>query len=372
MSNAEKYLLDALRRGNAQGGGYYSHACEDLIMTQTGAAHAYLTPSCTSALEIACMAIDLQPGDEVIMPSFNFPSAANAVLARWGVPVFADIQAWSLNIDPHDIATKMSAATKAVIVMHYGGVPCDMDAIRGVVGPNVVIIEDAAQAYGSTYKGTPAGVLGDIGCFSFHATKNIQCGEGGAIVTKDSRFRKAIEIAREKGTNRSDFLRGEIGKYEWVGPGTSGLPSEYQAAVLLDQLERSYEINSARSQLWLRYYNALGRLPPPDVGPRYYAYGHAGHVYWIDCLDHATREWLRAKVGSTHFEPLHASPAWRSAAGPELPVTDAMVKCMLRLPLHDKTAVDDAIQAIQIALRETSFSSLGESGRRLARHLVGA
>jgi dTDP-4-amino-4,6-dideoxygalactose transaminase len=224
----------AISSGKVAGDGQFTKLCNAWLEARLGAAGALLTHSCTAALEMAAILCDLQPGDEVIMPSFTFVSTANAVVLRGAVPVFVDIDPANLNIDPASIEAAVTERTKAIFVVHYAGVPCDMDAINAIAqARGIMVVEDAAQALGSTYKGRPAGMLADMAAFSFHETKNLNSGEGGALVLAKEGHGERAEIIREKGTNRSRFFRGQIDKYTWVDIGSSYLPSDILAAYLL-------------------------------------------------------------------------------------------------------------------------------------------
>ena len=233
---AAEAIAAALGAGKLAGGGVNTKACEAFLSGQLDGAHVLLTHSCTAALEAAALLLDLKPGDEVIMPSFTFSSTANAFALRGAVPVFVDIRGDTLNIDERLIEPAMTSRTKAVCVVHYAGAPAEMDAVVEIARKHgLAVVEDAAQAIGSSYRGRPAGTLGDIACFSFHDTKNIGCGEGGALVVRDPELARRAAILAEKGTNRTAFLRGEVDKYTWLDVGMSLLPGEVEAAMLHHQ-----------------------------------------------------------------------------------------------------------------------------------------
>jgi dTDP-4-amino-4,6-dideoxygalactose transaminase len=348
------------------GDGPMAKRCEALIRAQIHVPHAYLTPSCTAALELACLLADLKLGDEVIMPSFGFSSAGNSVVLRGAVPVFVDVRPDTLNIDETLIEAAITDRTRAIMVVHYAGVCCDMRAIDAIAEIHgLMIIEDAAQAYLSTYWGHAAGTLGDIGAFSFHHTKNIRCGEGGALTIKKHKIAYRTEIMREKGTNRSAFLRGEVDRYTWVDVGVSGVVSEFQAAVLLDQFERAHEITARRLILWNRYHAALapmeaaGHILRPVI-PQHC--GHNGHIYRVMLPTASERDRvltaLRAAgiAASFHFVPLHSAPAGIHCGrvSGSMSVTDDASARLLRLPLSHATTeadVDRAVEALETALK---------------------
>jgi dTDP-4-amino-4,6-dideoxygalactose transaminase len=309
-------------------------------------------------------ALGIGPGDEVIVPSFTFVSTANAVVLQGARPVFCDIESTTLNVDPADLARRITPRTRAVVVVHYGGVPADMDGVRAAIGDGPVrIVEDAAHAIGSTYRGRPVGVLGDLAAFSFHETKNLSCGEGGALVTDDAALAARAEILREKGTDRAAFLRGDVDKYTWVDRGSSYLLSDLLAAVLAVQVDRYDELQADRRRAWEAYRDALaplasaGRIALPTV-PADRSTNH--HIFWLLARDAADRDrtlsGLRARgVRATfHFVPLDSSPFARrilGVSGPPLPVTRDVADRLIRLPLF--AALTDAeIARVIAATRE--------------------
>lgn len=331
------------------GNGAVGRQAEAELSQWLGAKHVFLTTSCTHALETAMMALDIGPGDEVIMPSFTFVSTANAVLMRGGTPVFADIASHDLNLDASDVARKMSPAVKAVVPVHYAGVSVDFDALRQAAGPDVAIVEDAAQAIGSLWKGRALGTIGNIGCLSFHDTKNITCGEGGAFLTNDDALAQRAEWMREKGTNRSAFLRGETDKYTWVSQGSSYIPSELLAAVLLVQLSRREEIFRRRKHVWETYARCLGvfeerewislpHIPTYATGNYHLFYVRVQRPSDRDPLLRAFRQ--RGIEASFHYIPLHNAPFSRTLPKPvdPLPVTEKMAASIIRLPVYPDLA----------------------------------
>jgi dTDP-4-amino-4,6-dideoxygalactose transaminase len=357
-------VADAIARNTGSGGGHYSKRCETLIAGAMGR-HAMLTPSCTAALEFACVLSELKPGDEVILPSFTFSSTANAIVLLGGMPVFVDIRADTLNLDERLVEAAITPRTRAILPVHYAGIPAEMDAINAIARRHgLVVIEDAAQAYGSTYRGRPAGALGDMGAFSFHATKNLHCGEGGALVVNGESLAERGEIVREKGTNRTKFLRGAVDKYTWVDVGSSYLLNEISAAYLEQQLIHADKINGDRLQTWTKYQAAFeeleraGRLRRPVV-PEHVT-GN-GHIYYVITPTPADRDRLQSELRAagiqalSHYEPLHKASAGQRfgrVAGPMM-VTDSMAGRLLRLPLYYEMgeAADRVIESL--------FTSIG-------------
>lgn len=340
------YIREAMERGHLSGDGSFSKRCEKLITELTGAGAALLTHSCTAALEMAAILADIGPGDEVIMPSYTFVSTANAVALRGGCPVFVDIDPQTLNIDPGCVARSITSQTKAIFAVHYAGMPADMDELADIArGHDLVLVEDAAQALGSTYRGRKAGSLGDLAAFSFHETKNIISGEGGALTVNRPDLLERAEIIREKGTDRSRFIRGHVDKYTWVDIGSSFLPGELIAAFLLGQLEHAEEVNARRRAIFGAYRSALQpydesgriRLPRPQAGRR--GNGHMFHILLRDRADRdAFIDGMQRQGVSTpfHYVPLHSSPAGmrlaRVAGG--MSATDDISSRLVRLPLY--------------------------------------
>lgn len=339
------YICDAIARGQISGDGAYTKKCQDRLNAKFGFPFSLLTHSCTAALEMSVLLAGIEPGDEVIMPSFTFVSTANAVALRGGVPVFVDIDPATLNLDPDATAAAVTARTKAIMAVHYAGYPCDMDRL-GAIGTaeGLLIIEDAAQALGSTYKGRQAGTLGDMAAFSFHETKNIISGEGGALVVNNPAFHEAAEIIREKGTNRSRFFRGQVDKYTWVDVGSSYLPGELIAAFLYGQLEAFDAVIGLRLEYFATYLEALqplfdaGRCEPPRVPAD--CVGN-GHMFYMLMPDLAARTAFIAHmkdhgiITPFHYVPLHSSPAGSKYArtSGSLAATDDISDRLVRLPL---------------------------------------
>lgn len=345
------YIAEACRE-KLFGDGRFTRYCHEWIEQQTGTARALLTHSCTAALEMAAMLLDVRPGDEIIMPSYTFVSTANAFVLRGGVPVFVDIRPDTLNIDETLIEAAITPRTMAIVPVHYAGTPCEMDKIAGIADRSgLAIVEDAAQAVGSTYRGKALGAIGTLGAYSFHETKNIISGEGGALLVNDPGLAARAEIIREKGTNRSSFVRGEVDKYSWHDIGSSYLPSEIVAAFLWAQLQQAEHINQQRLARWRRYHEALepfekaGRLTRPQVPADC---THNGHIYHVVFQDPADRERVTERLAAAgvqtalHYVPLHSSPAGLKFGRPagDLPVTDWVWRRMLRLPMSNALTED--------------------------------
>ena len=318
--NEEKYILEALKSEKISGDGEFTKKCQSWFEEKLKCKKALLTPSCTHALEMAAMLIDIQPGDEVIMPSYTFVSTANTFVLRGAKIVFVDIRPDTLNIDETKIESAITEKTKAIVPVHYAGVGCEMDAIMNIAEKyNLFVIEDAAQGMMSSYKEKPLGTIGHLGAFSFHETKNYTSGgEGGLLIINDDRFKERAEIIREKGTNRSQFFRGMVDKYSWVDVGSSYLMNEISAAYLWGQLEKADEINNNRLKSWKVYYEELkdledeGFLELPVI-PKECV--HNAHMFYIKVKDLKTRtellEHLKSKGINAvfHYVPLHSSEA---------------------------------------------------------------
>ncbi|WP_281856894.1 dTDP-4-amino-4,6-dideoxygalactose transaminase [Litoreibacter halocynthiae] len=347
-----EYLQDAIERGQLSGDGHYTQKCHALLKQIIGAQSVLLTHSCTGALEMAAILCDLQPGDEVILPSFTFVSTANAVVLRGAVPVFVDIDPATLNIDPLRVQEAITSKTKAIIAVHYAGYPADMDRLSELARSHgLYLIEDAAQALGATYKGRQAGTLGDLATFSFHVTKNVISGEGGALAINRPDLVDRAEIIREKGTNRPRFLRGDIDKYTWVDLGSSFLPGELVAAFLYAQLEQADEIRIRRCAAMLKYEAALkkfadlGRVELPRTPPGTTGNGHMFYLLMHDRADreayisHMRRHGINVVF---HYVPLHSSPAGqRFGVTPKtLPFTDNTSDRLVRLPMYSALGED--------------------------------
>ncbi|WP_310604080.1 dTDP-4-amino-4,6-dideoxygalactose transaminase [Anaerosporobacter sp.] len=316
LKTATEYVTECISTGRISGDGKYTKLCSNWMETKFGAKKILLTTSCTASLEMVAMLLDIKHGDEVIMPSYTFVSTANAFVVRGAKIVFVDIRPDTMNIDERYIEEAISKKTKAIIVVHYAGVGCEMDEMVEIGKKyNIPIIEDAAQGVMSTYKDRYLGTIGDIGCYSFHETKNYQMGEGGAIVLNNDKYIERAEIIREKGTNRSRFFRGEVDKYSWVDIGSSYLPSELNAAVLWSQLQIADEINNNRIATWNYYYNELKNLTSIDLPHIPEECKHNAHLFFIKVknLEHRTEILMKLKeagIGAVfHYVPLHTSIA---------------------------------------------------------------
>jgi dTDP-4-amino-4,6-dideoxygalactose transaminase len=343
--NEHQYVDRALISGKLSGNGEFGQRCARALERRLGSPRVLMTPSCTAALEMAALLLELDPGDEVIVPSFTFVSTANAFALRGAVPVFVDVSPQTLNIEPEAIRAAITERTKAIVVVHYGGVACDMEAIMALADERgIAVVEDAAHALPASLEGRPLGSIGQLSTFSFHETKNVQCGEGGALVVNDEALVARAEVLQEKGTDRASFFRGEIDKYTWRDLGSSYLLSEVAAAFLWAQLERLEEITDRRLEIWHRYHEALaplegsGLLRRPVVPP---GCEHSGHLYYVLLPQAAMRQQLieaLAEEGVSavfHYVPLHASPAGRrlGRASGDLGVTVDASERLLRLPL---------------------------------------
>jgi dTDP-4-amino-4,6-dideoxygalactose transaminase len=339
------YIAQAHAKGHLAGDGSFTKICSGWLESRTGTSKALLTHSCTAALEMAAILADIQPGDEVIMPSYTFVSTANAFVLRGAVPVFVDIRPDTLNIDETLIEAAITERTKAIVPVHYAGVGCEMDTIMDIARRhNLLVIEDAAQGIMSTYKGRSLGSIGHLGALSFHETKNIISGEGGALLINDPALAERAEIIREKGTNRSLFFRGQVDKYTWVDVGSSYLPSELIAAFLWAQMEEADAITQRRLAMWKTYHHWLADLEAAGKVRRPVIPGHCvqnAHMYYLllPSLERRTDVIARLKkVGIQsvfHYVPLHSAPAglqFGRSSG-DLPVTGEMSDRLLRLPL---------------------------------------
>ncbi len=342
----KEYIEQALESNKICGDGNFTKKCTKWFEENNNIRNLLLTTSGTHSLELASLLADLKPGDEVLLPSYTFVSTADAVLLRGAKPVFVDIDKRTFNMDANLIEEKITSKTKAIYPVHYAGVSCDMDRILEIAKKyNLIVVEDAAQGVLAYYKDKPLGTIGDYGCFSFHETKNYVMGEGGAIIVKDDEKFKKAEIIREKGTNRSQFIRGDVDKYTWHEVGSSYLPSDILAALLYGQLERADEIMEKRMRVW-NYYNAnleelekQGKLVRPYI-PSYSK--HNAHMFYIVLPTEKTRNNLMTKLkekgisATFHYIPLHTSPMGQrlGCKKGELPVTEEYAGRLLRLPLY--------------------------------------
>ncbi|MFB9722418.1 dTDP-4-amino-4,6-dideoxygalactose transaminase [Planobispora longispora] len=360
--NELEYVAEAVRRGSTAGDGPFTGRSNTLLENMVGAEKALLTTSCTHALEMAALLLDLRPGDEVIMPSFTFVSTANAFALRGAVPVFADCRPDTLNIDERLIEAEITPRTRAIVVVHYAGVACQMDEIGAIARRHgLALVEDNAHGLGGSYRDRPLGSFGSMATQSFHVTKNVQCGEGGALLLNDAALVARAEVIREKGTNRSQFFRGQVDKYRWVDIGSSYLPSDVLAAQLTAQLESFDGIQSRRQAVWHAYHAELAdwaadnEVAQPVVpGDRV----HPAHLYYLLLPDLENRQALIAHLAERgvqaafHYQPLHASPAGERYGRPAsggCPVTERVADRLVRLPLFadlDETDVSRVVDAV--------------------------
>lgn len=339
------YIAEAHFNGRLAGDGPFTKRCHAWLEQRTASSKALLTHSCTAALEMAALLLDIQPGDEIIMPSYTFVSTANAFALRGGVPVFIDVRADTLNLDERLIEAAITPRTRAIAVVHYAGVACEMDTIMEIARRHgLPVVEDAAQGVMATYKGRALGAIGDLGAYSFHETKNVIAGEGGALLVRDSALVLRAETVREKGTDRSRFFRGEVDKYTWQEVGSSFLPGELVAAFLWAQLEQADAITRERLARWDYYHELLeplersGALRRPVIPADC---DHNAHMYYVlldpgldrqSVLDELKRNGIGAVF---HYVPLHSSPAGRryGRAHGHLQITDTLSERLVRLPL---------------------------------------
>lgn len=358
------YIKQAYRDRHLSGDGPFTQKCQQWLEKNIKTKKALLTHSCTAALEMAAILINTQPGDEIIMPSYTFVSTANAFVLRGAVPVFVDIRPDTLNIDETKIEAAITPKTKAIVPVHYAGVGCEMDAILSIADKyHLYVIEDAAQAILSTYKGQPLGSMGHLAALSFHETKNIIAGEGGALLINDEKFIERAEIIREKGTDRSRFFRGTVDKYTWLDMGSSYLPSEVTAAFLWAQMERAEEITNNRMQIWQNYHKALQALEEKallrrPILPTTCHYN--AHMYYIlvnslTTRNHILTEMQKKNIDAiSHYVPLHTSPCGKKIARTQdkLFFTESLAEKLIRLPMFiglDPKMIEMIVAAIPIA-----------------------
>jgi len=356
------HLADAISEGHSSGNGRYTKLVEQLVESVTHTRRTLLTTSCTHALEMSALLCDLKPGDEVIVPSYTFVSTASAFALYGAVPVFVDSRSDTLNIDPSLVEAAITPRTRAMCVVHYGGVACEMDSLTKIAERHgLVLIEDNAHGLFAKYKSQYLGTLGALATQSFHETKNLTCGEGGALLIKDASLVERAETLREKGTNRSKFLRGQVDKYTWVDIGSSWVLSDLLAAILWGQLQRADEINLRRVEIWNRYHSQLaiwaakhGVLTPviPD------GCEHVGHVYHLRFTNVGQRTRFidhmksRSIMCVFHYQPLHLSPVGRRFGGfaGQCPVSEHAGECLVRLPLFNTLSESDQDRVIQAVL----------------------
>lgn len=346
MTGKELYhIAEAHFNGSLAGDGPYTKRCHQWLEDRSGCSSALLTHSCTAALEISALLLNIEPGDEIIMPSYTFVSTANAFVLRGGIPVFVDIREDTLNLDERLIEAAITPRTRAIVPVHYAGVACEMDTIMAVAKKhNLKVIEDAAQGAMASYKGQQLGSIGDLGTYSFHETKNLISGEGGALLVNDPELVKRAEIIREKGTDRSLFFRGEVDKYTWQEVGSSFLPGELIAAFLWAQLEEAERITQARLDSWQYYHELIAPLEAKGILRRPIIpkdCQHNAHMYYVILAEGVDRQQLLQQfrdedIGSVfHYVPLHSSPAGEryGRAHGELKNTNDLSERLIRLPL---------------------------------------
>lgn len=358
-----KDILEVFKNKKVCGDGKFTHLCNEYIENKYHTPKALLTHSCTAALEMAAILAEVGPGDEVIMPPYTFVSTANAFVLQGATPVFIDIRDDTLNLDETLIEDAITSKTKAIVPVHYAGVGCEMDTILEIAKRfNLVVIEDAAQGFDALYKNKQLGTIGDMGCFSFHETKNIMSGEGGCFVTNSLAISERAEIIREKGTNRSKFFRGQVDKYTWVDKGSSYLPSDIIAAYLYSILNISSEINIKRLSIWNKYYEHFSefekkgiiRLPfiPKECT-------HNAHMFYIRFPSLAIRtkfiDFLRKEdiIAPFHYIPLHSSPAGKKfgRAHNELNITNMVSDTLVRLPIFYDLSEENLSKIIDLTTK---------------------
>jgi dTDP-4-amino-4,6-dideoxygalactose transaminase len=370
---ALNYLRRAVESGHHSGDGEFTKQCSQWLEKRLGAAKVLLTTSCTHALEMSAILLDVRPGDEVIVPSFTFVSTVNAFVLRGAKPIFCDIRPDTLNINEREVERLITRRTKAIVPVHYAGVGCEMDELMKLADDaGVPVIEDNAHGLFGEYRHEPLGSFGRASTLSFHETKNVSCGEGGAIVLNDAAWIERAEILREKGTNRSRFFRGQVDKYSWVDVGSSYLPSDLLAAMLLDALEQSDGTQARRRAIWNRYADGLcewasdQRIGLPSV-PKHVR--QAYHMFHLMLPSLADRTALIAHLKSQgihavfHYQPLHLSDMGRTFGGlpGDCPVTERAGDCLLRLPFHAQLTIEDQDRVIEAV---SAFRCRKVEGRR--------
>lgn len=356
------YIAEAHFNGSLAGDGPFTKRCHGWLEERTGCNKALLTHSCTAALEMSALLLDIQPGDEIIMPSYTFVSTANAFVLRGGVPVFVDIREDTLNLDEQQIESAITTRTRAIAPVHYAGVACEMDTIMAIARQHELkVVEDAAQGMMSTYKGRALGSIGDLGTYSFHETKNVISGEGGALIVNNAELSLRAEIIREKGTDRSRFFRGEVDKYTWQELGSSFLPGELIAAFLWAQLEEGDRITKERLARWQRYHELLEPLEAKGVLRRPiipHDCEHNAHMYYVLLAPEIDRQKVlntfnRNNIKSVfHYVPLHSSPAGTRYGRPhgDLSVTNQQAERLVRLPLWVGLSDEQQDRTVEILL----------------------
>jgi len=361
MGKELQYIAETLQVGQIAGDQAFTRRCEAILEEITGARRALLTTSCTHALELAAYLLEPEPGDEVLVPAFTFVSTANAFLSRGAKPVFVDIRSDTLNVDEGLLEDLITPRTKAVVPVHYGGVGCEMDAIQEIADRHgLVVIEDNAHGLFGKYRGRSLGTLGGLAAQSFHETKNITCGEGGALLLNDDRWLKRAEVLREKGTDRSRFFRGEIERYTWVDEGSSYVMSDVLAAFLYGQLEQWRGIQQRRSEIWSCYNDRLADWAEtndvrPPVIPAHCE--QAYHLYYMLMPSDESRQGLISHLRAQgilavfHYLPLNQSPVGRRLGGGECPVAEDTSRRLVRLPFYNEISEQEQSEVIETILR---------------------
>jgi dTDP-4-amino-4,6-dideoxygalactose transaminase len=367
------HIRAAIDSGHLSGNGSFGRRCGEWLERETGAVKALMTPSCTAALEMSALLLDLRAGDEVIMPSFTFVTTASAYAMRGAVPVFVDVREDTLNIDPDRVEAAITPRTKAIVVVHYAGVGAEMERIMAIARAHgLAVVEDAAQAIHARLHGVPLGGIGQLGTLSFHETKNVHCGEGGALLVNDPVLVERAEILQEKGTDRARFFRGQVDKYTWIDVGSSYLLSEINAAFLWAQLEHAEQLIARRLEIWHRYEAAFAdldaqgvlRLPRVPAGAE-----HNAHLFHLVLPSLELRERFIAELKDSdvhavfHYVPLHSSPAGRAVGRPHGPleVTDRVSERLVRLPLWVGMTDGDVDHVIEASMRalDRGMASVG-------------
>ena len=366
-----EYIKEAVEKnGMICGDGPFTKKCSQWMKERFQTKNVLLTTSCTHALEMAAFLADIQPGDEVIMPSYTFVSTADAFVLRGATCVFVDIRPDTMNIDETKIEEAITEKTKAIVPVHYAGVSCAMDEIMAIAKKyNLKVVEDAAQGVNAFYKGKALGTIGDFGCYSFHETKNYSMGEGGAILFQDDRYLEPAEILREKGTNRSQYFRGQIDKYTWVGYGSSYLPSDMNAAYLWAQLEEADKINDKRLSIWNFYHEELKELEDKGVLERPYIpeYAtHNAHMYYIKVKDLRVRTKLlaylkeRGILSVFHYVPLHSATAGKKFGrfhGEDVYTTKESER-LCRLPMYYSLSLEEAAEVVKALIEFPEYETI--------------
>jgi dTDP-4-amino-4,6-dideoxygalactose transaminase len=356
------YISKALESSHISGDGYFTKTCHELLVKELGAAKVLLTTSCTHALEMAALLLDVQPGDEVIVPSFTFVSTVNAFVLRGASPVFCDIRSDTLNIDERKLETLITSHTKAIIVVHYAGVGCEMDYILAIAERHgIAVVEDNAHGLFGKFRGKHLGTFGCLATQSFHETKNFTCGEGGALLINETRYFERAEIIREKGTNRNRFFRGQVDKYTWVDLGSSYLPSDVLAAFLFAQFEHREQIQSQRRRIWNYYNENLAEWSAKNNYRLPFVPEHceqSWHMFYLLMPSFTERQALIAHLTSRdivsvfHYMPLHLSDMGRKFGGKagDCPVTESVSGCVIRLPFYNELSETDQSRIVAAVL----------------------